>query len=320
MRVFVTGGTGFLGGKVVRRLVERGDSVRALVRDPARSQELVDLGCEVVEGDLSDEPALVAALRGVSAVVHTAALQELGVPDSRRAALVETNVCGTERMLGAALTAGVHKAVHVSSVAVFGDTGGRLADETWSRDPEEQWASVYEETQAVAQGRAQDLAARGLPVTIVQPGLVYGPGDPSAFGELLTAFVEGRKPALSFPDLGVCPVHRDDVAEGVLAALDKGTPGQAYVLAGAPVTVRELLAELADLSGRRAPRAVPTALLRALSPAGSLVGPALGLAPNLSELIRCSDGVTSWASAEKAGRELGWTARPLREGLADLLA
>ncbi|MCW2616778.1 MAG: NAD-dependent epimerase/dehydratase [Frankiales bacterium] len=319
--MFLTGGTGFLGSAVARLLVERGDSVKALVRDPSRAGRLRELGCEVVEGDLSDEGALVAALRGCTALVHGAGLYAVGVPDSRRDDLVDTNVRGTERMLGAALTAGIHKAVHVSSVVVFGDTAGRVVDETWTRDPALPWSSVYEETKAVAHGRAQDLSARGLPLSIVQPGLVYGPGDPSDVGQLLQHLLDGRLNALPFPELGVVPVHRDDAAEGVVAVLDKGVPGESYVLAGDPVRLRDLVAALAELSGRRPPRfTVPSALLKALSPLGAIAGPALGLPPNLAELVRCSHGVTFWASSDKAARELGWHPRSLSDGLRSLLA
>ena len=321
MRVFLTGGTGFLGSEVARLLRERGDDVRALVRDPSRAGALTALGCELVQGDLSDEGALVRHCAGVGAVVHCAAVYEVGVPEQRRDELVDTNVCGTERVLGAALTAGVPKAVHVSTVAVFGDTGGRVADETWVRDPGAGWTSAYDRTKTVAHGRAQDLGARGLPLVTVQPGVVYGPGDRSSFGDVVERFLDGRLPVLPFPDLGVCPVHRDDAAAGVLLALDKGVPGQAYVLAGEPVRMRELVELLADVSGRRPPRlTVPSALLRALAPVGPLVAPALGLPPNLRELLDSSDGVTFWASADKAMDELGWTARPLREGLAALVA
>lgn len=320
MRVFLTGGTGFIGGEVARLLRERGDEVRALVRDPSRAAALRASGCEIVEGDLSDEAALVQACRGTSAVVHAAAVYAVGVPEGRRAELVEANIRGTERVLGAALTAGLSRAVYVSTVAVFGDTGGQVADETWTRTTAG-FTSVYEETKACAHKRAQEIAARGLPLVTVQPGVVYGPGDPSAFGELLGQFLDGRLPALPFPHLGVTPVHRDDVAGGVLLALDKGVPGESYVLAGEPLRMAELVRVLAEVSGRRPPRlAVPTTLLRALAPAGPLVGPALGFPPNLRELIRSSDGVTFWASGEKARRELGWTSRPLPDGLRELAA
>jgi len=245
---------------------------------------------------------------------------EVGVPESRRDALVDANVRGTERVLGAALTAGVGKAVYVSTVAVFGDTGGEVADEQWTRTAAG-YTSVYEQTKACAHKRAQEIAARGLPLVTVQPGVVYGPGDPSTFGELVGQFLDGKLPALPFPDFGVTPVHRDDVAEGVLLALDKGVPGESYVLAGQPIRMRELISVLASVSGRRPPRlTVPTALLRALAPAGRFVGPALGFPPNLRELIRSSDGVTFWATGDKARNELGWESRPLEQGLAELVA
>jgi dihydroflavonol-4-reductase len=318
MRVFLTGGTGFLGSEVARRLRERGDEVRALVRRPERADGLRALGCALVPGDLSDEEALVEACRGTSAVVHCAAVYEVGVPESRRADLLETNVRGTERVLGAALSAGVPRAVHVSTVAVFGDTGGVVADETWTRTAPG-YTSVYEQTKVLAHRRALELAAQGLPLVVVQPGAVYGPGDPSALGELLARFLDGRLPALPFPDLGVTPVHRDDAAAGIVLALDKGVPGESYVLAGEPVRVRELLQTLAEVSGRRPPRLpVPTPLLRALAPAGWLVGPPLGFPPNLREVIASADGVTFWARSDKAADELGWTSRPLREGLREL--
>ncbi len=318
MRVFLTGGTGFIGGEVARLLRARGDEVRALVRTPAKAAALEALGCELVQGDLSDEAALVRACEGADAVVHSAAVYAVGIPDSRRDELVDANVRGTERVLGAALTAGVSRAVYVSTVAVFGDTGGEVAHEGWVRTADG-FTSVYEETKVCAHKRAQEIAGRGLPLVTVQPGVVYGPGDPSTFGELLGQLLAGKLPALPFPDLGVTPVHRDDVAAGILLALDAGVPGESYVLAGEPTRVRELVARLAGLAGRKPPRTVPTVLLRALAPAGPLVGPALGFPPNLRELVRSSDGVTFWASGDKARRDLGWTSRPLVDGLQELV-
>ena len=321
MRVFLTGATGFLGSEVARLLVDRGDRVRALVRDASRADALLELGCEVVEGDLCDEPALVEHCRGVQAVVHTAAVSDIGVSDDRREAMVDVNVTGTERVLGAALSAGVGKAVLVSSMAVFGDTRGRVVDERWERDAGAPCASAFEHTSATAQRRAREISARGLPLVVVQSGPVYGPGEPRVLLGVLASFLSGRLSALPFPELGVCPVHRDDLAAGVLLALDKGTPGESYVLAGEPVRLAEVLQELADVSGRRPPTmTVPSGLLRALVPAGPLVTRALGLPPNLRELVRCTAGATYWASSDKAMDELGWTQRPLRDGLTELVA
>lgn len=321
MRVLLTGGTGSLGGAVARRLRERGDDVRALVRVPDRAEELRELGCRLVEGDLSDEGALVRHCEGVDAVVHAASLCELGAPEARRSEMVDTNVCGTERMLGAALTAGVGKAVHVSTLVVLGDTGGQVADEAWVRDPAVPFTSVYERTKTIGHGRAHEIGARGLPLVAVQPGAVYAAGRRSTLDRLADRFLGGRLQVMPFPDAGLCPVHLDDVADGVVLALDKGVPGSSYVLAGEPVRVRQVLAVLAELTGRRAPvLPLPTTLLRALAPVGPLVGPVLGLPPNLRELISSSHGVTFWASSAKAMDELGWTCRPLRQGLAELVA
>ncbi|MDX6200388.1 MAG: hypothetical protein QOJ79_3539 [Actinomycetota bacterium] len=320
MRVFLTGGTGFIGGEVARLLRARGDAVRALVRTPAKGTALTDLGCELVPGDLSDEQALTQACEGMDAVVHGAALYEVGVPADRRSAMLDVNVGGTERVLGAALAAGVRKAVYISTVAVFGNTGGLVADEGWVRPDDGRYTSVYEETKVLAHRRAHEIAARGLPLVTVQPGVVYGAGDTSTMGDLLARFVAGKLPALPFPDMGVTPVHRDDVAAGVLLALDEGVPGECYVLAGTPVRVRELVGELARVAGRKPPRfALPTLAVRAVAPFGRVVGPPLGFPPNLREVLTSSDGVTFWATGKKAMDELGWTSRPLSEGLRDLV-
>ena len=319
MDVFLTGATGFIGGEVARRLRARGDAVRALVRDPERAQHLVAIGCTLVPGDLSDESRLTAACAGADAVIHCAAVYEVGVPEERRSVLVDTNVGGTERVLGAALSAGVRKAVYVSTVAVFGNTRGQVVDEQYVKPSDVPSTSVYEETKALAHRRAHEIAERGLPLVTVQPGVVYGPDDPSTVGDLFTRFLAGRLPALPFPELGVTPVHRDDVADGVLRALEQGVAGESYVLAGEPTSMRELLTVLAGVSGRRAPtRTVPTLLIKALAPLGRVAATPLGFPPNLRELITSSDGVTFWASSAKAQRELGWTPRPLENGLREL--
>lgn len=319
MRVFLTGGTGFIGGEVARLLRERGDDVVALVRTPAKAAALAALGSELVSGDLSDEDALRAAMKGADAVIHCAAVYEIGVTPARREALVDANVRGTERVLGAALASGVRKAVYVSTVAVFGNTRGEVADEQWMRPEGLGFTSVYEQTKVQAHERALELGARGLPLVTVLPGTVYGPGASSEIGGLFDRLLAGKLPFLPFPDLGVTPVHRDDVVAGILLALDKGTSGSSYVLAGEPIRMGALAAELARVAGRKPPRgSAPTFLLRGLAPFGRIVGPVLGFPSNLREVVSSSDGVTFWASSDKAQRELGWSFRPLAEGLATM--
>jgi nucleoside-diphosphate-sugar epimerase len=319
VKIFVTGGTGFIGGEVVRQLRQRGDEVACLVRNPEKGKKVADLGCELVAGDLSDAAAIRAGMEGCDAVIHVAAVYEVGIPASERPAMREANVGGTERVLGAALEAKIPKVVYVSTVGIFGNTHGKVVDESYEH-PGESYTSCYEETKWEAHQVAKRLIAEGLPCTIVQPGGVYGPGDTSSIAQLLDQFLAGKMPLLPFPELGICLSHVEDIAGGILLGLDKGKPGEAYVISGPATTVREAIGIVAQLSGRKAPkRAVPTPLMKAMIPIGPLVGKMMGQPPNLRELISSADGVTFWASYEKAKRELGYEPRGLEQGLRELL-
>jgi dihydroflavonol-4-reductase len=155
---------------------------------------------------------------------------------------------------------------------------------------------------------------------IVQPGAVYGPDDHSSVGQLMEQFLAGRLPALTFPDTGFNMVHVDDVAGGVLLALDKGSVGESYILGGQITTMRELIDTLGTVAGRSPPRfSVPTGLIKLMTPFGPLVGKAMGQPPNLRELISSADGVTFWAKHDKAIAELGYSPRGLEQGLRDML-
>jgi nucleoside-diphosphate-sugar epimerase len=321
MKVFVTGGTGFIGGHVVRHLLDRGDEVVCLARNPDKAQELAALGCEIVAGDLGDESAIRAGMSGSDAVIHGAAVYEVGIPKSQHTAMYEANVIGTERVLRAALEEKIPKVVYISTVGAFGNTHGEVVDETYEH-PGGEHTSYYEETKVQAHQIAKRLIDdEGLPCVIVQPGGVYGPDDHSAIGTQMNQFLAGRMPMIAFPDLGMNMVHVDDVADGVLLALDKGKVGESYVLGGQITTMRELIDTLAKVSDRKAPkRALPTGLMKALTPIGPVVGKVMGQPPNLSELIRSADGVTFWAKHDKAMSELGYSPRGLERGLQDTLA
>lgn len=319
MRVFVTGGTGFIGGHVVRQLRERGDDVIAWVRNPAKGGDLLALGAELREGDLSDRAALAAAMVGCDAVIHGAAVYEVGIPAAQRPAMRQANVVGTENALGAALDAGIERVVYVSTIAAFGNTAGHVVDESYEH-PGESFTSYYEETKYEAHQVAKRLIGEGLPCVIVQPGGVYGPGDHSALGKQMHDFLDGRMPAVPFPDLGMNMVHVEDVAAGILLALDRGRQGESYVLGDQITTMRGLIEAVADVAGRRPPRRdIPTGLLKAIAPLGPLVGKVMGQPPNMRELISSSDGVTFWAKQDKAVEELGFAPRGLERGLRETL-
>ena len=316
----MTGGTGFIGGEVVRQLRARGDDVACLVRNRDKGRKLAELGCELVSGDLGDERAIREGMRGCDAAIHAAAVYEVGIPASEREAMREANVGGTERVLGAALEAKIPKVVYVSTVGVFGNTHGRIVDESYEH-PGKDFTSYYEQTKWEAHQVAKRLIAEGLPCVSVQPGGVDGPGDTSSIAQLLDQFLSGRMPLMPFPDLGICLSHVEDIAAGILLGLDKGKPGETYVISGPATTVREAIGVVAEATGRKAPKhAIPPALMKALIPVGPLVGKLMGQPPNLRELISSADGVTFWASYEKAGRELGYAPRGLEQGLRDMLA
>ncbi|MDP9243459.1 MAG: NAD-dependent epimerase/dehydratase family protein [Chloroflexota bacterium] len=319
MRAFVTGGGGFIGLALVRRLRERGDEVRALVRSTARADALDGLGCELREGDLASVEQLRGQMAGCDAVFHLAGIYRVGIPRSERPAMYAANVTGTANVLDAATAAGVPRTVAVSTINAFGNTGRHVVDETYRRPEPARYVSYYDETKHLAHLLAGARIAAGAAVLIVQPGGVYGPGDHSAIGGLMRQAAEGRLRALTFPDLGMNMVHVDDVAAGICLAHDRGRIGEAYVLGGEITTLGQLVRKAAAAGGRRPPRVtVPSWLVRAVAAPAGLIGPLLGNRANIGELISASDGVTYWARDAKARRELGYAPRDLEAGLRQL--
>jgi nucleoside-diphosphate-sugar epimerase len=320
VKVFLTGGTGFIGGEVARQLRARGEEVACLVRSSGKAAQLTELGCELIAGDLGDEAAIRGGMRGCDAVIHAAAMYEVGIPAKQRPAMWEANVAGTERVMKAAQAEKIPRIVYVSTVGIFGNTYKEVVDESY-RNPETDFTSYYEETKLEAHKVVQRLIDdEGLPAIIVQPGGVYGPGDTSQVADLLEQFFAGRLPLMPFPELGICMTHVEDIAGGILLALDEGRLGETYVISGPATTMREAIETVARVSGRKAPkRALPTGLMKAMVPLGPVVGKVMGQPPNLRELISSADGVTFWASYDKAQRELGYAPRGMEEGLRQTL-
>jgi len=320
VRAFLTGGTGFIGGHVARKLRERGDEVVALVRSPDKAGALRELGCELVEGDLSDGAAIDRGLEGCDSVFHVGAIYKVGIPKSEREAMEDANVRGTTRVLDAALEAGVKRIVYVSTVNVFGNTHGETVDETYQRDEDDGFLSYYDETKYRSHKVARDRISGGAPIVIVQPGGVYGPGDHSEVGNMIDQTANGKLRVKFFPGMGLNLVYVEDVADGILLAHDKGGVGEAYVLGGEISTMGDLVDRTAAIAGRKPPRlTMPGLAVRMSAPLGPLVGPAMGFPPNLGELRTVSDGVTYWAKDDKARRELGYSPRDLDRGLRDTL-
>ncbi|MBA3778499.1 MAG: NAD-dependent epimerase/dehydratase family protein [Chloroflexi bacterium] len=320
MRAFVTGGGGFIGGVLVRRLRERGDEVVVAVREPAAAaaQRLAHQGAQLLRSDLRDTTGLAESMRGADAVFHLAGAYRVGIAPSERRQMHDSNVGATERVLDAGIAAGVNRTVHVSTINVFGNTRGQIVDESYRRDLRDGFVSWYDETKFRAHEAAEARIRGGAPIVIVQPGGTYGPGDHSTVGAQLAQAHAGRLRYLALASVGLNFVHVEDVVEGILLAHDRGQPGRAYVLGGEIARLRDAISVAARLGGHGTPRlTVPTRLLRLATPVAPRLGRFLGLPPNLDEVIRASDRVTYWASDERARAELGYKPRGLEAGLAD---
>jgi dihydroflavonol-4-reductase len=320
MKTFVTGGAGFLGSAVVSRLVARGDEVLALAPSEAAAGRLTRLGAVPLRGDITDAGMLDVTMSGVDAVFHIAGDRRVGIKESEHEAMFRVNVDGTVIVLDAAVAASVGRIVHVSTVGVFGNTRGKVVDETYER-PDRAFLSYYDATKYLAHRVAVARAAAGAPVVIVQPGMVYGPHDHSEIGAQIDRAARGKYRLRWFPELGLTMSYVDDVADGVLLAERKGMPGEAYILGGEIARLGAVIDTVSAAAGHRRPRwTVPQYAVRAASPFGSLLGPFVGAGPNLRETARASMDVTYWASSAKAGRDLGYAPRGLEQGARDLLA
>jgi len=317
MKAFVTGGTGFIGKQLVRKLRERGDEVVALVRTPSKA---TDLDAEIVQGDLSDEDAIRQGVQGCDSVFHVGATYKVGIPKTEHAAMYDANVKGTERVIDNAVEAGVQRIVYVSTGNVYGNTRGQVVDETYVRPQPPDFLSYYDETKYLAHQAALERIKAGAPVIIAQPGGVYGPGDPSELGNMIDQARTGKLKLRLFPDAGFNFIYVDDVADGLLLVHDKGRIGEAYNIAGEKATMGDLVDKTCELVGRKPPKAtMPPALMKMAIPIGPVVGKIMGFPPNLGELIKTSDGVTFWMTDQKARDELGFAPRDLDSGLRQTL-
>jgi dihydroflavonol-4-reductase len=312
-RIVVTGGAGLVGRAVVRVLRERGDTVIAPVRDLRRAEHVAELGAELVEDDLSDVGRLTELLSGAEGLIHAAGSYRIGIPKSERGAMWDANVGTTTRVLDAAEAARTPRIVYVSTGNVYGDTHGVVVDETYRRDLRVDFLSWYDETKYGAHEVAQQrIAARAL-IVIILPSQVYGPGDRSGFGEQLRLAHAGKLPYRALDDVRIGLVHADDLAAGIVAALDRGRIGEAYNLSGPVTSLGEAVAIAARIGGHSPPRLrLPDGLLRAMVPIGPLIG-----RPNLAEVVSASAGVTYLFSAAKAHEELGFSTRDIEAGLRD---
>jgi dihydroflavonol-4-reductase len=258
-RVFVTGGSGLIGGALVERLVGRGDHVVALARSDAAAAGLSARGAEIVRGDLLDEAALVEGMRASAVAFNVAGVNTLCPTD--RAPLYRVNRDGARAMVRAAAAAGVGRLVHTSSAATLGEAEGTIGTED---SPHRGWfLSDYERSKTEGERAVLDEAARtGVDVVCVNPSSVQGPGRTGGTGRILLALLDRRLPV--FVDTRISVTDIADAVEGHVLAAERGARGRRYVLCGATLTTAEAFAVLSRVSGRVVrPLVVPAAVASA---------------------------------------------------------
>lgn len=317
MRYLVTGATGFLGGVLARQLREASHDVVALARRPDAASKLVELGVDVRAGDITDPASVREAMQGVDGVYHAAAwfkVQQSSLTrgtgaamggDAERLEADRINVDGTRIVLEAMRDLGIPKGVYTSTIALFGDSRGTVVDETMR--PARPSTSVYDETKWRAHYEvAEPMIAAGLPLVIVQPAVVYGRGDRGPVRAAVDAYLRRRLPFL-VSTTAYSWGHVEDTVRGHVLAMQRGRPGESYILAGPAHTFVDAMRIAEGITGIPAPRlVVPGGIFRVL---GEITR---------SEPLRVTPA-TYLGSSEKARRELGWSVRSLRDGFAEVL-
>jgi dihydroflavonol-4-reductase len=314
--VLITGASGFVGAAMVRAALARGFRVKALMRPTANRANIEGLDVEVATGDMRDAESVAAAMQGVRYLFHVAADYRLWARDPSE--IARNNLEGARATMQAALRTGVERVVYTSSVAALKPGNGRAADET-SRHTPESVIGAYKLSKLLAEREVERMVAEeGLPAVIVSPSTPIGPRDikPTPTGRIIVEAAAGRMPA--FVDTGLNLVHVDDVAEGHFLALERGRIGENYILGGRDVSLAEMLADIAVLAGRRPPKVkLPRAPLFPLAFAAEAAARITGKEPFLTADALRMSRYRMYFSSAKAERELGYAARPYREGLRD---
>jgi farnesol dehydrogenase len=324
VKLLLTGGTGFLGRRSAARLAQAHDLRLLVRRDSARDR--FPEGVELVTGDVTDRDSLVRAMAGCEAVVHAAALVKIAAP---RAEFDRVNVGGLENVLAAGAAAGVKRLVYVSSFIALGPSergaSGTLDENAEPTFPGRVWINDYERTKALSDASARRAIEAGIPLVVVYPGVIYGPGELTEGNIVVRHLLDlahGRLPALlGKPERRWNYAFVDDVADGVARALERAPAGGRYVLGGENVTQAEFYRQVALQGGIRVPGArMPDWLAKSAGAAmklgAAIAGGTPRLTPDLVEIYR-----HDWAyDSARAARELDYRPRALEAGLKETFA
>lgn len=312
--ILVTGASGFIGSHVARYLAQRGEPLRLLVRKASDRTLIQGLDAEICEGDLKDVSSLREAVQGCDAVFHVAADYRLWTPAPQD--VYATNVDGTRNLLEAARRARVERIVYTSSIGTIAPSpdGDAVSEESTSSFG--RMVGHYKRSKFLAEREALRAAAAGLPVVVVNPTAPVGEGDinPTPTGKIVQDFLNGRMPA--YVDTGLNLVDVRDVARGHWLAASRGRVGERYLLGAENLAFREILQELADISGRQAPRIrLPYSVAWTAGAACQAWSRLSGRPPAVPiEGVRMAR-YRMFADCTKARQELGFNPRPVRPAL-----
>ncbi|MBI3627092.1 NAD-dependent epimerase/dehydratase family protein [Candidatus Uhrbacteria bacterium] len=316
MKVFLTGATGFLGKHIAQEVVKRGHDLTCLVRDNSQVADVRLIPARIVKGDVKDYNSLVSGLSGQDAVIHAAGVYKFG--PAHHQDIHDVNVKGTENVMLAAVKMKVDKIVYCGSAISLG--AAKHADQPLdeSSDRQTPFESQYEKSKSLAQQKVANFVRQGAPIVSVLPSHIYGPGDPHGYGSIIRRYLAGDMHVGLKAPYKASMVHVQDVAKGVVDALEKGKPGQSYILSGENVGWEEFLFLLENETG----------ITRPAVNVGLKFAKLLGYGSDLVSKITKKSGKISVESVnqlqrnlvfsnDKAQLELGWAPRPFKQGFKE---
>ncbi len=262
MTTFVTGGTGFIGTKLIEALVTSGEEVKALTRKTSDVKTLEGLGVEITYGDILDRGSLSGEMKGCDTLFHLANIYEWWIPDIND--YYRINVEGTKFVLSEALSQGINKAIYVCTAAALGQKKGEIGNE--QTEHREYHLSQYTKSKYFAEQEALKISSEGLYLVRIHPSAVFGPGDTKVSGKVVLDFLEGKTPGIIFPNTKVALVYVYDVVKGLLLAKEKGKPDERYILSGGNLSMREIYDLISEVAGiPPLKRTIPDTMVRLLA-------------------------------------------------------
>ena len=315
MKALVTGANGFTGSHLVKALQQRGDSVVGLVRETSDLTRLKDTEIQLVTGEITARKALRQAMKDVDTVFHTAAFVELGLVDAAK--MERVNVEGTQAVLEIAKEMEISKMVYCSTIGIYGDTKGKVIDETFERTQED-FSSAYDSTKYEAQQLVDNYAVIGFPVVSVMPSGIFGGDDPH-YNPAFKLFLQGKLKVWAGGERITGIVHVDDLANAMILAAEKGERGEHYIISAGEIPFGQIFEIMGEQTGISKPVELPPSVIRMAGNIIDPIGKLLSWNPPISkERVHYLYDRCVRVDATKAREKLGWNPRSVSQALQEI--